>query len=226
MSCLLWFHGVNALQRVRNMGDEPFVMLSLKGDKAKKLAHALTNKSADKILTYLANKKSATESQVAKALKLPVSTVNYTMKVLVEAKLVVAEEYHYSTKGREVNHYKLAKKYIIIAPDDDENFFQRIKKYVPAFGITIGVAGIIRFFQALTTPVTVTDNALRTTPLAVGSQAMDAAADAITTEGVTKTTEVIQATPLVQTLFADWFLYFLLGALAFFLLIMLFERGK
>jgi DNA-binding transcriptional ArsR family regulator len=130
------------------MSDEPFVMLSLKGDKAKKLAHALTNKSADKILAFLANKKDATESQIAKSLKLPVSTVNYTMKVLVEAKLVVAEEYHYSEKGREVNHFKLAKKYIIIAPDDeDEGFFQRMKKYVPAFAVTIGVAGVFKLFQ-------------------------------------------------------------------------------
>lgn len=134
------------------MSEEPFVMLSLKDDKAKKLAHALTNKSANKILTYLANHEGASEAEIAKALNLPISTVNYTMKVLVEAKLAVADEYSYSKKGREVNHYKLAKKYIIIAPDDEkESFFDRMKKLLPAATIAVAGAGIVRLWQVLGT---------------------------------------------------------------------------
>ena len=132
------------------MTDEPFIMLSLKDDKAKKLAHALTNKSANKILTYLANHEGASEAEIAKELNLPVSTVNYTMKVLIEAKLAVADEYSYSKKGREVNHYKLAKKYIIIAPDEEkEGFFDRMKKLLPAATIAVAGAGIVRLWQVL-----------------------------------------------------------------------------
>lgn len=132
------------------MSEEPFVMLSLKDDKAKKLAHALTNKSANKILTYLANHEGASEAEIAKELNLPVSTVNYTMKVLIEARLAVADEYSYSKKGREVNHYRLAKKYIIIAPDEErETFFDRMKKLLPAATIAVAGAGIVRLWQIL-----------------------------------------------------------------------------
>ncbi len=131
------------------MSEQPFVLLSLKDDKAKKLAHALTNKSANKILTYLANHEGSSEAEIAKELKIPISTVNYTMKVLIEAKLAVADEYSYSKKGREVNHYKLAKKYIIIAPDEKENFFDRMKKLLPAATIAVAGAGIVRLWQLL-----------------------------------------------------------------------------
>ena len=129
------------------MADEPFVMLSLKGDKAKKLAHAITNKSADKILTYLANEKDASESQIAKALKLPVSTVNYTMKVLVDAKLVVAEEYHYSQKGREVSHYSLANQFIIISPNPMWDIKEKLKHILPMTVVAGGVAWLLQQIQ-------------------------------------------------------------------------------
>jgi len=133
------------------MPDEPFVMISLKDDSAKKLANVLTNKSASKILTYLADHKGATESQIAKALKIPLSTVNYNMKAMVEAKLVVDDEYHYSSRGKEVNHYRLARKYIIIAPEDEkEGFLERIKKYVPIALIAAGAGVVVRLLGLLT----------------------------------------------------------------------------
>lgn len=194
------------------MSEEPFVMISLKDNKAKKLANALTNKSADKILKYLANKKDATEAQIAKALKLPVSTVNYTMKVLVDAKLVVADEYSYSEKGREVNHYKLAKKYIIIAPDEEtETFLDKLKKYVPAFAITIGAGGLLRLYQAFTSTTTTeaAPMAMRAMPEA------DMAAEAF----IEPTTPMTLTSP-------DWFLYFLLGAITIFVLILALEYWR
>ncbi|MBR9702866.1 helix-turn-helix transcriptional regulator [Candidatus Woesearchaeota archaeon] len=133
------------------MPDEPFIMMSLKGDKAKKLANVLTNKSSSKILSYLANHEGATETQIAKELKLPISTVNYNMKALVEAKLVVDDEYHYSSRGKEVNHYRLARKYIIIAPEDEEEgFWERVKKYVPVALLAAGTGIVVRALSLFT----------------------------------------------------------------------------
>lgn len=231
------------------MSEEPFVMLSLKGDKTKKLANALTNKSADKILAHLATKKTATESEIAKALKLPVSTVNYTMKVLVDAKLVTADEYTYSKKGREVNQYKLAKKYIIIAPDDDEGFFERLKKYVPALGITVGIAAVIRFFQEITRPATnlsgeVMQESARIAPMAepMAADVASGVAPAVEADGEamrmmvdesindTAATEIITQTipepTIIQNTPIDWFPYFLLGAFVLATIILLFEHWR
>ena len=116
------------------MGKESFMLVSLKGDKAKKLAQVMSNPTCTRILEYLAGK-DATESQIAKELNVPLSTVHYNLQQLVEAKLVIVDEFHYSEKGREVNHYKLANKYIIIAPqEDDPSFLQHLKKFIPVCG--------------------------------------------------------------------------------------------
>lgn len=154
--------------------EEPFLMVSLKDDKTKKLANALSNKSANKILNYLANKKSATEKEMAKELQLPVSTVNYTIKVLQEAKLVTAKEYHYSEKGREVNHYSLARKYIIIAPQEESttSVFDKLKTLLPAGLLALGATTII---QALT-------SVEQAAPMAMRAEVMmaDAVAETVT----------------------------------------------
>jgi predicted ArsR family transcriptional regulator len=122
------------------MAKESFMLVSLREDKAKKLAQVISNPTCTKILNYLAGK-DATESQVAKDLGIPLSTVHYNLQQLVDAKLVIAEEFHYSEKGREVNHYKLANKYIIIAPQEDDSFLQHIRKYIPA-AIIVAVTGM------------------------------------------------------------------------------------
>lgn len=127
------------------MPDEPFLLVSLEEAKAKKLAQVLNNETCTKILNYLANGKDGTETEISKALKLPLSTVHYNLKQLVEARLVLADEYHYSEKGREVNHYKLANKYIIIAPTQEQSgFAEKLKGFLPVTLITIGTAAILK----------------------------------------------------------------------------------
>ena len=93
------------------MAKEKFVLVSLKEEKAKELAQIIANESCRKILDYLAEKE-ATESELAEKLNLPISTVHYNLQHLIEGSLVTVEEFHYSEKGKEVNHYKLANKYI------------------------------------------------------------------------------------------------------------------
>lgn len=133
------------------MPDEPFMLVSLKGDKAKKLAQVMSNPTCTRILDYLAQAKESTESDIAKQLKIPLSTVHYNIQQLVSAKLVIVDEFHYSPKGREVNHYKLANKYIIIAPkDDDPHFLDRLKRFIPVTVLTIGAAVILKTMQFMT----------------------------------------------------------------------------
>mgnify|MGYP005839632333 CR=1 FL=1 len=132
------------------MTEKSFVMVSLKEDKAKKLTQALSNEKCRKILDYLSNRKEATETQIAKELKLPISTVHYNLKILAENKLVTSDEFHYSEKGKEVIHYKIANKYIIIAPNEDESFLERLKSFIPAFIITSVTAACLFIYQMLT----------------------------------------------------------------------------
>ena len=53
------------------MPDEPFMLVSLKEDKAKKLANVMANPTCTRILDHLAQSKEATESAIAKELNWP-----------------------------------------------------------------------------------------------------------------------------------------------------------
>ncbi len=123
---------------------ETFMLVSLEEEKARKLAQVISNNTSRKILDYLAKKK-ATETELSKELGIPISTVHYNLKHLVENKLVESEEYHYSEKGREVLHYSLANKYVIIAPKRvDGSLKEKLKSIIPA---VIGVGVIAAALQ-------------------------------------------------------------------------------
>lgn len=124
------------------MGKESFLLVSLKEEKAKKLAQVISNDSCRKILEHLAEKE-ATETELSETLNLPLSTVHYNLQHLVGAGLVAVEEFHYSEKGKEINHYKLSNKYVIIAPKSTFGLKEKLKSILPAALITAAAAGLI-----------------------------------------------------------------------------------
>jgi len=129
------------------MKKENFLLVSLKEEESKHLAQVISNKTSRKVLDLLAEK-SMTETEISKKLNLPMSTVHYNMQALMQAKLVTAEEYHYSEKGKEVNHYSLANKYVIIAPKDaPSNLRERLKRILPTAIIGAGASGAVYLYQ-------------------------------------------------------------------------------
>lgn len=127
------------------MADESFILVSLKDAESKKLANVISNETSRKILDYLSGKKYATESDLAKEMSLPISTIHYNLKQLVHSGLVKTEEYHYSEKGKEVNHYSLSNKFVIIAPQTGEKILSKLKKLLPIAIITAGIAAVMQF---------------------------------------------------------------------------------
>lgn len=128
------------------MSKEKFLLVSLKENKAKKLAQVVSNESCRLILDYLAEKE-ATETELAKKLNIPISTIHYNLKHLTDAGLVIVEEFHYSEKGKEVNHYKLANKYIIIAPKTTFGIKEKLKTILPVALLIAAGAGFIQIFS-------------------------------------------------------------------------------
>lgn len=125
------------------MGKNNFLLMSLEDDKAKKIANVMSNDSCRKILDYLTEKE-GTESEISKELGIAISTVHYNLQQLLEVKLVDWENYHYSEKGKEVRHYKLASKYIIIAPKDDKSgFLDKLKTLFPTLLISLFATWLI-----------------------------------------------------------------------------------
>lgn len=128
------------------MANKNFLLLSLGDSKTKKIANVVSNDSCRKILDYL-SKKEATESELAEKLQIPISTVHYNLQQLMETGLINTEEFHYSKKGKEVLHYKLANKYIIISPKKTYGIKQKLRGILPVALIAAGTAGIIQLFS-------------------------------------------------------------------------------
>ena len=128
------------------MAKKNFILLSMEDSKIKKISNVISNESCRKILDYLANKES-TESELASKLNIPISTVHYNLQQLMETGLIDAEEYHYSEKGKEVNHYRLANKYIIIAPKNTYGIKEKLKSILPDVFIVSGAALAIQLMN-------------------------------------------------------------------------------
>ena len=128
------------------MPNKNFLLLSLEDTKIKKVSNVISNESCRKILDYLSNKE-ATESELAEKLNIPISTVHYNLLQLMETELISADEYHYSQKGKEMSHYKLANKYIIIAPKKTYGIKEKLRSILPVALIAAGTAGIIQLVR-------------------------------------------------------------------------------
>lgn len=128
------------------MAKNNFLLVDLNESKTKKLAETITSETSRKILNCLAEKETETEANISAVLDIPISTVHYHLQKLLEANLVKVEEFHYSQKGREINHYKLANKYIIIAPGKVSGLREKLKGILPVALIFAGIGVIIQLF--------------------------------------------------------------------------------
>jgi len=200
-----------------------FLLISLDEKKSKKIAEAINNDTGRKILDHL-SKKECTESDLSKELGIPISTIHYNLKQLMDANLVIVDEFHYSTKGKEVNHYKLANKYIIIAPKNtDGRFMEALNKILPLTVITAITGGLLTVFGLL--------NGTRSGNLAAKSALADDAAPRmmVATEEISEagasmmpqTADVSR--PFMQSEPIAWFL---IGALSIIIIYFLYEVVK
>ena len=123
-------------------------MISLDDDKAKKLAEVISNDTSRKILSFLSEQE-ATESGISKSLRIPMSTVTYNLKNLIKAGLIETKEFKWSTKGKEMDIFRVKKRHIIITPGRSE-VKQDLKKLWPVVlgGAVIG--GLIEIFTKKT----------------------------------------------------------------------------
>ncbi len=133
------------------MAKDPFLLVSLEENESKALAQVMSNDTARKILDILSKHETLTETDIAKKLDVPLSTVHYNLQALVKANLVKAEEFHYSEKGKEVNHYSLANKIIIIAPKNarTESFRDKLRGILPIGLIVLAVGAVIQLITKL-----------------------------------------------------------------------------
>lgn len=206
------------------MAKNNLLLIDLSDTRVKNLAETITSDTSRKILNHLAEKED-TEANISKKLGMAISTVHYHLQKLQEASLVVVDEYHYSEKGREVNHYKLANKYIIIAPrkvTGITDIRQKLKNILPVALITLAASALLKIYTYATisgfgrSMFVATDKAA--SMLQTTSETAEAAGPAATSL-MLKTAETTTETISTQPDIALWFLIGAVSAIAIYLIV-------
>src|SRR3989344_424662 len=98
----------------------------------------------ERFLMLSLEEEEASESQIAKDLSIPLSTTHYNIKNLVACQLVESKEYTWSQKGKKMEIYKVAKRYIVIGQKTDQGLQQKLQSLLGAFLLTGALGWIIQ----------------------------------------------------------------------------------
>lgn len=113
-------------------------------EKAESLANVLGNKTCKKILEFLSEKE-ASEQDIADALKIPINTVEYNLKKLLESGFVEkSKNFFWSKKGRKILTYKISNKSIVISPKPKES--SKVRSILPVAIISAIAALLIKLY--------------------------------------------------------------------------------
>jgi DNA-binding transcriptional ArsR family regulator len=124
--------------------ENKFIMINLEDKESKKIAEVLSNKTCKKIINYLSEIKETSEKELSDILEIPLNTVEYNLKKLLKIGLVEkTNNFFWSTKGKKIQMYKMAKKHIIIFTKS-EKISSKIKSILPAVLISGIFAVLIR----------------------------------------------------------------------------------
>ena len=127
---------------------------------ASSLAKIISSKTAHEIIRFIGDNDKCTASQIKTGLNLPASTVHYNIKALVESEIVDDSQFSYSSKGKEVCHYSLTNKILIVVPKK-QDIMSQLKAFVPGLltvGAVAGVALLIKAFKGASQEVFMQSN--------------------------------------------------------------------
>jgi predicted transcriptional regulator len=125
--------------------DDVLLVLPL-GDESKLITQTIANDTARQILELLADGALST-SAIAKKLEIPLTTAQYNVEKLIEAKLVVVEKTRYSEKGREVKLYAPARRMIVLVPANTSR--QAVMDVLKKYLVLLPLAGFVALMVEL-----------------------------------------------------------------------------
>lgn len=135
------------------MVDDKFIMMNLDDEKSKKVAEVLKSDTCKKILNYIAENKEKSEEDIAKDLSMPINTVEYNLKKLLESGLVEkSKNFFWSKRGKKINLYKPANRHIVISPKKRPNM-DLLKTVLPVIIAIVAVIAIIALISNSNTQI-------------------------------------------------------------------------
>ena len=118
------------------MDENHFMLISLEDSKSKAISEVLGSKTCKKIISYLSEKKEASQQDLSKALDIPMNTLDYNIKKLLESGFIQKRKnFFWSKKGKKIILYELSNKSIVISPKKSSQ--QKLKSIAPAFILTL-----------------------------------------------------------------------------------------
>ncbi len=109
---------------------EKYLLFSLEDEQSKKLGEVISNSTCKKIASLLGEKE-LSETDIARELKIPVNTVEYNLKKLLQAGIIEkSKQFFWSVKGKKIDIYKIANKLIVISPKKS-NIYSKLRGLVP-----------------------------------------------------------------------------------------------
>ncbi|MGY4884420.1 MAG: ArsR/SmtB family transcription factor [Nanobdellota archaeon] len=112
-----------------------FMLISLDDSKSKSISEVLGSKTCKKIIGYLSERKEASQKDLSDALDIPLNTLDYNIKKLIESGFIQKRKnFFWSKKGKKIVMYELSNKSIVISPKKESS--QKFKSILPAFILT------------------------------------------------------------------------------------------
>lgn len=117
------------------MDENHFMLVSLEDSKSKAISEVLGSKTCKKIISYLSERKEASQKDLSNALNIPMNTLDYNIKKLLDSGFIQKRKnFFWSTKGKKIVMYELSNKSIVISPKKAPS--QKLKSILPAFILT------------------------------------------------------------------------------------------
>jgi len=130
------------------MSEDRFMLVSLEDSKSKAIAEVIGSKTCKKIINYLAEKKEASQKDLSDALDIPMNTLDYNVKKLLESGFVQKRKnFFWSKKGKKIIMYELSNKSIVFSPKKVNS--EKIKSILPAFILTLAGTFAIWVFEKI-----------------------------------------------------------------------------
>lgn len=91
------------------------ISIDLNDSRMKHISEIFGSESCKKILNLLAERE-LTETEISKELRMPLNSVDYNVKKLVQAGLIESGSHWWSVRGKKMPSYRVSDKKIIISP--------------------------------------------------------------------------------------------------------------
>lgn len=239
MKCLIlkWLEYFNSIWSYRaiykevisldNMvNSDKIISLDLNDSRMKYISEIFGSESCKKILNLLAEKE-LTETDIAKELKMPLNSVDYNVKKLVQAGLIESGSHWWSVKGKKMPSYRVSDKKIVISPKRMSSSVLLIPALL--FGGLISLT--IRKVIELNSYVSETNLLMAKSVEGVAVMSLQAGAGEVATDSLAESAPVISQQISEKTSFIgsiagwEWFLLGIWsGILMFFILNYFYER--